>query len=245
MEDNILITICARGGSKGVKDKNIQLLGDYPLIYYSFWHAFEFMRRSDSNVTIALSTDSSKIEDVVKTFDFDFDMSYSRPKKLGEDQIGKVQVINDVREFYENKNSIKYDYVIDLDVSSPLRSVNDVFVGLSLISKNKDAFNLFSVNEAYKNPYFNMVEENDSGYFELSKKGKFLTRQSSPNVYELNGSFYIYRALFFDKKITSATTSKSLIYKMDHICFDVDSEIDLTFMNYLIDKNLLDFKLLS
>ena len=79
-------------------------------------------------------------------------------------------------------------------------------------------------------------------YYELSKKGNFLTRQEANHVYELNASFYIYKRTFFDSENRKVINERSLIYQMKHICFDLDHPIDFEFMSYLIENNKLDFK---
>ncbi len=70
-----------------------------------------------------------------------------------------------------------------------------------------------------------------------------MTRQSAPKVYDLNASFYWYRNSFFDSGDKTAITDKSLIYVMDHICFDLDHPVDFLFMEYLLQNNKLDFEL--
>ena len=86
-----------------------------------------------------------------------------------------------------------------------------------------------------------MVEKNEKGYFGLSKKGNFLTRQSAKEVFELNASFYFYRRCFFNMENKKVINDSSLIYLMNHICFDLDHPIDFEFMNYLLENNKLDF----
>jgi CMP-N-acetylneuraminic acid synthetase len=109
---------------------------------------------------------------------------------------------------------------------------------------NKDAKNLFSVNQAARNPYFNMVEKKSSGFYTLVKTNSdvsVMTRQSAPLVFDLNASFYWYKRSFFDLNEKSAITDKSLIYEMKHVCFDLDHQIDFDFMEYLLINNKLDF----
>ena len=64
--------------------------------------------------------------------------------------------------------------------------------------KEENADILITACPARKNPYFNIVEKKTNGYYDLVVKGeKFLNRQSSPKVYEMNASFYIYKRKFF------------------------------------------------
>lgn len=238
---NILITICARGGSKGIPEKNIKVINSTPLIYYTLKIAEIFKKESKNNVEIILSTDSQKIKKTVEKLNFDLDLSYNRPSILALDTSGKIDAIRDVKQFAENKNKVIYDYVLDLDVTSPLRTLQDLNIAFENLQNNKSAYNLFSVNNANRNPYFNIVEEKEDGFFKLSKDGFFLSRQSAPKVYDMNASFYFYRKSFFEKGFKSAVTDKSLIFKMNHICFDLDHPIDFDFMEYLLKENKLDF----
>lgn len=238
---NILITICARGGSKGIPGKNIKNIGGNPLIYYSLIVAQQFQKVVE-NVDIVLSTDSEQIKKVVKSFNLNVFTDYIRPERLATDVAGKLEAIVDVKSFMEDKNGARYDYLIDLDVTSPLRSLKDIKQAFNILEKDKKALNIFSVSPANRNPYFNMVEQNETGYYTLCKKGEFLTRQSSPKVYDMNASFYIYRRSFFDNNYKTAITDKSLIYNVPHICFDLDHPIDFEFMEYLITNNKLDFE---
>lgn len=244
---NILITLCARGGSKGIPYKNIKLLNGIPLICYSLKIAREFkytlLTNSNINVDIELSTDDDKIKKVAKQHGLI--TNYIRPDILANDFAGKIDVIKDIYKYSEIKNKVKYDFVLDLDISSPLRNLEDLIVAYNIISSNNDAINLFSVNNANKNPYFNLVEENEKGYYDVSKKlnTSVLSRQMAPKVYELNASFYFYKSIFFEQNYKSVYTGKCLIYEMPHICFDIDHPIDFDFMEYLIINNKLNFNL--
>jgi CMP-N-acetylneuraminic acid synthetase len=241
---NILITLCARGGSKGIPGKNIKLLNGIPLIGYSLQIANDFKNNViQHQVDIALSTDSFEIIETVKQLGLSTD--YIRPEYLANDTAGKLEVFMDIKKHYECKNNIKYDYLLDLDVTSPLRNLEDLLAAFEIIQKDAIALNLFSVNRANKNPYFNLVEQNEEGYYELSKKRKrsYLSRQTAPKVYELNASFYFFKKEFFNSNLKSVFSEKSLIYEMPHICFDLDHKIDFEFMEFLLSNNKLDFKL--
>ena len=236
--DNILITICARGGSKGVPGKNIKLISGKPLIRYTIDFANDIC--NEFNADIAVSTDSNEIINVVK--EFGIDVPYKRPDNLSTDSAGKISAIADVLNFYEEKFNKSYDYILDLDVTSPLRTIEDVRKAFEIMKLDGEALNIFSVSEARKNPYFNMVEESN-GYMRIVKeKEVFLSRQSAPVVYELNASLYIYRRSFFTAGHTSAFTERSKSLLMEHICFDIDSQDEFDYLEYLIDNDKLNFK---
>lgn len=239
---NILITICARGGSKGIPGKNIKVINGKPLIAYSIDLTEKL--KSKYGAKVALSTDDKTIKDTARVLGLDTD--YVRPDYLATDTAGKIDTIRDVLLYEESIIDKKYDFILDLDVTSPLRSMDDIEKALDLMINNPEAKNLFSVNQAARNPYFNMVEENKNGFYSLVKTnpdGSVMTRQTAPKVYDLNASFYWYRRSFFDSDSKSAITDKSLIFAMDHICFDLDHPVDFLFMEYLLENNKLDFEL--
>ena len=240
---NILITICARGGSKGIPGKNIKVLNGKPLIGYTIDVAKRFQEKYE-NVEIALSTDSDEIIRVAEECGLHSD--YKRPVSLGGDTVGKIDVIKDIVLYTEKIKDIHYDYVLDMDVTSPLRTREDMEEAFELINADPNAINLFSVSEPGRSPYFNQVEQKDNGYYNKVKDaGTVLTRQSAPKVYDLNASFYIYRRKFFDLGYKGAITDRSLIYLMKHICFDLDHPIDFEIISFLLGNNKLDFKILK
>lgn len=237
--NKILITICGRGGSKGIPGKNTKLINGKPLIAYTIDTATKFAKLYDAH--IALSTDSEEIKKTAAAFALTTD--YVRPDEMATDQAGKLPVIKHVVEHYEKINDVSYDFVIDMDITSPLRTVDDLKVAFELLLKKKDAVNLFSVNKAHRNPYFNMVEEQADGYYNLVKTGNFKTRQSAPKVYDLNASFYIYRRNFFENYNNTAITDKSIVYETPHICFDLDEPVDFEFLSFLLENKKLTFEI--
>ena len=237
----ILITICARGGSKGIPGKNIKELNGKPLINYTIDHAKAFAKIY--NCDVALSTDDSKIKMVAASSGLMTD--YVRPSELASDNAGKIIVIKELFNYESASRKKKYDYVLDLDVSAPMRTLEDIVTGFDLLKETPEAYNIFSVSPAYKNPYFNMVEPSEGKYCNISKPlpSQVKSRQQAPLVYQINGSFYIYTSKFFQDDNLSAITKRSLIYIMKHQCFDLDEPLDFEFLEFLIKNNKLDFKI--
>lgn len=238
---NILITICARGGSKGIPGKNIKPLCGRPLIAYTIDTARQFAAQYPGT-DIALSTDSDEIRHVAHTCGLDSD--YTRPESLAGDMVGKIDAIADIVRYSETQYGKRYDYVLDMDVTSPLRNLADLNAAFDLLQADAQAVNLFSVSPAGRSPYFNMVERNENGYYDKVKSvGDVLARQAAPKVYDLNASFYFYRREFFDAGYKGAITDRSLIYEVPHLCFDLDHPIDFEIISYLMEHHKLDFAL--
>ena len=113
-----------------------------------------------------------------------------------------------------------------------------------MLRNDEKALNIFSVSPPQRNPYFNMVEKKENGYFHLVKREMdFMSRQSAPIVYDMNASFYIYKRRFFSLQLQSSITDFSLVYEMKHICFDLDEPVDFMFMEYLMKTKKLGFDL--
>jgi CMP-N-acetylneuraminic acid synthetase len=177
---NILITICARGGSKGIPRKNIKPICEKPLIQYTIDLSNKLKLKL--NAKVALSTDDNEIKSVAHSLGLH--TAYDRPDILATDSAGKIDTIKDLLFYEESLVNKRYDFILDLDVTSPLRTLEDVERSLDLMLQNPDAMTLFSVNNSSRNPYFNMVEENANGYYTLIKTnvvGSILSRQAAPD----------------------------------------------------------------
>lgn len=231
MEKNILITICARGGSKGVPGKNVRLLNGKTLITYTLEQARNWNRPKD----IVISTDSEQIAEVVRGLGFE--VPFLRPDELAQDDTPKIPVIRHALAQAEIIYRKKYDLIVDLDVTAPLREPEDLENCYQKFCRMKP-LTLFSVVEAHRNPYFNMVEVSGDGYARLCKSlpSGVHTRQGAPKVFDMNASIYFYdRNYLMDETMTSPVSSKSTVYEMSpESAYDVDREIDFRFLEFLM-----------
>jgi CMP-N-acetylneuraminic acid synthetase len=237
---NLLITICARGGSKGIPGKNVKLLNGKPLLHYTLGLAQRFAKEHDADVV--LSTDADYIKECAA--ELNYKTTYTRPDWLANDTAGKVDAIRDAWQFAKKRYQKEYDFVLDMDVTSPLRTLDDLNKAYRDIKQHPEALNIFSVNDAQRNPYFNMVEKHDDGFVRVVKKAEMVkSRQKAPPVYDMNASFYFFTREFMEEGIETSTTERSLAYVMPHICFDLDEPVDFTVLSLMMENNLLDFEL--
>ena len=229
MKKKILCTICARSGSKGLKNKNIKKINNNYLFELSIKHAINSKLFDD----IILSTDSNFI--IQKAKKYKILNFFKRRSQLSTSTIPKVEVIKDAMLKAENYTKIRYDYICDLDVSSPLRKITDIKKSFKKF-KNSNADNLFSVTEARKNPYFNMVEKNLDGSIKLCKKKlsqSFTNRQSSPKVYEMNASIYFWKREIILKKNSLFRRNTKFYVMPKERSFDIDDKIDFKIVDRL------------
>ena len=125
----ILCTICMRGNSKGVKNKNFRLINGKPLLYYTVIKAL----KSQLFDEIVVSSDSMKILSLSKKLGIN--NLIKRPNILATDSSGKIPAIIHALLNTEKKLKKNFNYVVDLDVTAPLRSIDDIRKSLNILIK--------------------------------------------------------------------------------------------------------------
>ena len=227
----ILCIIPARGGSKSIPYKNIALLNKKPLIMYSI----DISRQMFSDSDICVSTDNKKIIDVVESCGLS--VSFIRPDNLATDTATTQEVLKHALLFYENKN-IFYDIIILLQPTSPFRLKRHLEEALKLYTDDCDM--VVSVKKASANPYYDLFEENESGYLHISKgDNKYTRRQDVPTVWEYNGSIFIINCKSL-KENNISDFSKIRKYCMEDIySIDIDTPMDLLIAEELIKNKIV------
>jgi len=171
-----ICTICARGGSKGVPNKNIRLLQGKPLIAHSITQAQESKLFSK----IAVSSDSDQILEIANQAKVDY--TIKRPENLANDQAAKLPAIRHCVEEAEKLSKQNFSTFVDLDATSPLRKVEDIIEAVELIEKS-DSDNLLSGTPSHRSPYFNMVEFDQDNSLKLVKPlENKLNRRQDPDT---------------------------------------------------------------
>jgi len=144
--NRILLTICARSGSKGVPNKNIKLLSGKPLICHTISQAMKWNKAEH----VIVSTDSDEIAGIAKTYGAE--VPFLRPKILAGDTAPKLPVIRHALSECERIYSERFDIVVDLDPTAPIRKIADLDNSLKLFDEHRSK-TLFSVVPGKKNPY--------------------------------------------------------------------------------------------
>lgn len=192
---NYLFTICGREGSKGLANKNVSLFCDLPLIYYTISAIVltaKQLEREGSQYKVTLNTDSHQLVELVNSQHELEILHISREAALAGDYVPKVTVIKDTLNKAEKYWECTFDYVIDLDITSPLRTCMDILKAIELKQKRAgDTDVVYSLSPARKNPYFNMAKLVD-GYYEKVVHANYISRQETPTVYDMNASLYVY-----------------------------------------------------
>lgn len=228
---NVLCTICARGGSKGVKNKNLREISGLPLIA----HTIKIAQESGLFSDIVVSTDDDDISN--EAIQYGATVLFKRPAELASDQSAKLPVIRHA--FVESERILnkKFDFLFDLDATSPLRTVDDVKACFNMMLTNKYN-NLITASPARRSPYFNLVEVHSDGYPFVCKGQKALRRQDSPKCYDMNASIYTWTrdSILNDDSLFSEKTG---LYVMpEERSLDIDSEFDFAIVKALMEGNL-------
>lgn len=227
-----LCTICARGGSKGVKGKNLRLLAGKPLIV----HSLEQARRSGLFAVIGVSSDS---DDILRTAgEWGADYLVKRPAVMASDTAGKLPAIRHCAETIEKRCKTAFDTFVDLDCTSPLRTIEDIRDAIALLEAG-DAGNVVTGMPSRRSPYFNLVEVDERGGVHLSKPPKtpIARRQDAPPCYDMNASIYVWRraALFSDSDTVLGDDARLFIMPEER-SIDIDSELDFRFVEFLLSQ---------
>lgn len=235
---NILFTLCGRAGSKGFKNKNLKDFLGHPLVYYSIATINEYIKKygDEENIDAVLSTDSIELKDIVLAQSKVPFYTIEREEYLCGDSVPKVSVILDCLETMEKRTNRLYDIVVDLDVTSPLRTVENVREAIEKKMQRDDVDVVFSVTESRRNPYFNMVKEN-KGFYLKAIASDYTARQQAPAFFDMNASIYAYSPLALRTKEHKAFFNDKcdVVVMKDTGVLDIDSEEDYKLMQVIAD----------
>jgi len=227
-----LCTICARGGSKGVPGKNIRPLGGAPLIAHSIGQA----RDSGLFELVAVSSDSPEILAAARAWGAD--MALERPPELASDTAGKLPAIRHAWTTVEARRGERFDVLVDLDCTSPLRLPGDIKGAVRLLEES-GARNVITGTPAHRSPYFNLVELED-GVVRLSKTlpRPVLRRQDAPACYDMNASIYAWtREPFLSAPFVFGPDTR--LYEMPRArSLDIDAEEDFAMVELLWQRRM-------
>lgn len=235
---NILFTLCGRAGSKGVKGKNARDFLDVPLVWYSMANIALYMEKyaGEDDIKIVLNTDSEPLKDLVRRVNNVPVTIIHREESLAGDKVPKVAVILDSLNKAEEVFAQKFDMVVDLDITSPLRTVQDVKNAIDRKKQRNDVDVVYSVAPSRRNPYFNMVKE-ENGFFCKAIPSNFTTRQEAPVFYDMNASIYAYSpdALRNKEHATFFNSNCDAVVMKDTGILDIDSEEDYELMQVIAE----------
>ena len=229
---NVLFTICGRAGSKGIKNKNIRDFLGVPLPYYTLSALDLFLKRNPSvEYDIVINSDSEELLEMMNNNPFLPVHLIRRSPDLAGDSVGKIAVINNCLAEMENRTGTHYDVIVDLDITSPLRTVSDIEALLKVhAEKHPDVTT--SVTPARRNPYFNQVMRSDKGVRRVIESS-LTARQQAPVVYDMNASLYAYSPKYLASGKGVLDGHCEIIEMYDTGILDLDHENDFELMEVI------------
>jgi N-acylneuraminate cytidylyltransferase/CMP-N,N'-diacetyllegionaminic acid synthase len=228
----ILVIIPARGGSKGLKDKNIKLLNNKPLIAWTI----EAAKGSKYIDKVIVSTDNIKIAEIAK--EYGAEVPFIRPDELSGDKASSIDVILHAMNYMNENLDYKADYIMLLQCTSPLRTTVHIDEAVEKFIAS-DAESLVSTTEL-EHPIFWCKKINDDGYLESFIKyddTKQYRRQEFETLYRLNGAIYIskWQYVLNNKRLISDYAVPYIMDKKSSI--DIDNIDDFNLANYYMLYN--------
>lgn len=226
-----ICTICARGGSKGVKNKNILPLAGKPLIAHSIMHA----KATGLFAAVAVSSDCDHILETAQAWGAD--MVIKRPDEMAQDTSAKLPAIQHAARTVEERLGRRVDVVCDLDATAPLRLPEDIVGSIRLLETTRCS-NVLSACPARKTPYFNMLELTGDGYARFSKPlpATVVRRQDAPAVYEANASIYVWWRDTLLESETVLMDHTRLFMMPEERSLDIDKQLDFDIVEYLMGR---------
>lgn len=220
-----LAIIPARGGSKRLPRKNVLDLKGKPLIAYSI----ESGLNSKYIDNVVVTSDDDEILTVSKKYGAD---TIQRPKELANDTATTFDTIKHTIE-----NSEKYDYIVLLQATSPLRDEKHIDEAIELLeSKNADA--VVSVCEVDHSPlWLNTLDHTLSMKSFLRDEVLNTRSQDLEKYYRLNGAIYICKTEKLLEEESFLLKDNIFAYRMDREnSIDIDEEIDFEMAEFMMKK---------
>ena len=219
-KNKILAVIPARGGSKGIKLKNLKKINKKSLVEITA----KFVSKCDVIDFAVLSTDHPKIAREGKKFGLSI---IDRPKKLSGDKISDVNVLIHATSEIEKKFK-KFDVIVMLHPTSPLRNINDLRKSIKLlISKKYDSVWTVSKTDTKFHPDKQLILKKNKIKFFTKKGSKIIYRQQLSNVYHRNSNAYVVKRDFLIKSqnLISRNTG-AFIIKSKQVSIDTFEDLE-------------------
>lgn len=231
----ILAYIPARSGSKSIIDKNIVDVAGKPLIAYTI----EAAKKSKYVDRVIVSTDSQKYAEIAKQWGAE--VPFLRPAELATDTSPEMETTRHLMHWMKKNHqepSEVYDIIMRLQVTSPLRTTEDIDGAMELfMAKEADA--VISVVECPVTPlWMNTLPEDLNMKDFIPDHVRKKNRQELPRYYQLNGAIFAsdWEVLWTTRSWYGDKTQAFIMSKEHSV--DVDDTMDLEFARFLLERKV-------
>ena len=229
---NILGLIPARGGSKGLKNKNRKVLYGKPLIEWTILNA----QYSNYLSNIVVSTDSNEIAQISKRIGAE--VPFIRPDYLSTDDARSIDVIYHALDYFKQKK-ITFEYIALLEPTSPLRKIHDIDMAIEKLMTTNNKNGIISVGKIHlEHPDIAKKKDGDILKSFYNKKNHAHRRQDLNEAYFPYGVLYLVNTKLL-KKYDSIYIPEMLYYEIDRWQnYEIDDLIDFDIVELLLKKNI-------
>jgi N-acylneuraminate cytidylyltransferase/CMP-N,N'-diacetyllegionaminic acid synthase len=184
---------------------------------------------------IAVSSDSEEILEVAKNFGVT--NLVKRPDHLATDQAAKIPAIQHCLQSVERESGTEFSTVVDLDATSPLRSIEDIAGAIALLEEG-EVSNVITATPARRSPYFNMIQLQSDGSPTLANVSSqiYVRRQDAPRCFDMNASIYVWCRNVLLEYQTLFLPATRVFMMPEERSLDIDSEFDFELVKYLITR---------
>lgn len=230
----ILAFLPARGGSVGIKKKNLAIVNNKPLIKYTL-NTIKELRNS---VNYFISTDSKEIKKYCESQGFE--LSYRRPKYLSGSKSNIVDVVLHGIDYLKKKNNSTFDTILLLQPTSPLRTVKELKKAIKVF-KDKNINSMASVVKLKESPFESLEKIKNKWKFLIKPKKNYYRRQQfKRNFYFIDGTFYITKVDYLKRNKTFFDINNTLPFILNRNWpIDIDDKEDLLVAETFLKKNKL------
>lgn len=225
--------IFARAGSKGIINKNLQVVGGKTLVE----HAIRTAQAARGITRVLVSTDSVAIAEVAKSFGAD--VPFMRPKELAMDSSAEWLAWQHALQWFDRFEGVVPEAFVSVPTTSPLRKVTDVEKCIATFGEERwDA--VVTVTEARRNPAFNMVRLDASNEASLASAPltPYVRRQDAPALYDMCTVAYVLRSEFVIRNSSIWSGRVGAVRIPQERSLDIDTQFDLKLARLLIDQDL-------
>lgn len=226
----ILALIPARGGSKGIKNKNIVDLCGKPLIAYTI----EAAQKSTYIDKIIVSTDSEDIKKVSQ--EYGATVPFIRPCELSTDTATTLDVVLHTIDFIK-QGPDDFNTLILLQPTSPLRTYIDIDLAIKKHFLHNES-GLVSVSEVNDSPILIRTVTDDEYLVSLLDRNSTCRRQNMPRYYRVNGCIYINKIEEINGKTSFNDNKLAYIMQKNH-AVDIDEMVDLSVAEYYLKSQII------
>lgn len=225
----------ARGGSKSVPYKNIRPLLGKPLIYYTIKESLKCKLLDD----YIISTDSKKIAKIAKNYGAN--VPFLRPKNISKDNTTSVDSLKHAVKFMEKLNGLKYDFVIEIMCTNPLKISKDIDACVHKLIKTK-ADSVIAVHQLFDHHPRRIKKIVNDRIINFCLTEKLETRRQDlvPFAYIRSGSIYALKRdhLMIKNMRYGSRNSRPYILPPNR-AINIDTEIDVLVAENILKKNLI------